>query len=407
MMVVAVLPAIPAAAQPSPLTSAQLAALDPAAQAALLEPLRAAAAALDTAGREHSDVYAGVAIDAPQRRTDLYLTDPGQAPALVSSARAADPGLTLASVAVHRAAYTSAMLDAASARVVGAAQAADPVYAAYPAPDASSVRAEVGDPVAARRASRPEAVVATATGVPMDVPVTFVAGHPRLSHSWNDVKWHDSTPFIGGDVLTPNGHSYCTAGLPAVRAKDRHPVMITAAHCFAQGQRVYTAGGATRAWGNGRTGNYVGTVTARNFGWDAEVLDGANNNADESDTSGWKPLTSVAYSYTGDYVCHSGAKSAYEGHPTPCGIRVTIDDLYFSEDGPTVRGVEGEDVHGWGSVSGDSGGTVFAVEEGGRRQLRGLVSSGGADGTADQKRVDWPEAVDIFGAFGLRLNPTT
>ena len=64
-------------------------------------------------------------------------------------------------------------------------------------------------------------------------------------------------------------------------------------------------------------------------------------------------------------------------------------------------------MHGWGSVNGDSGGTVFAVEARGRRQLRGLVSSGGADGTADQKRVDWPEAVDIFRALGLRLNPTT
>ncbi len=86
---------------------------------------------------------------------------------------------------------------------------------------------------------------------------------------------------------------------------------------------------------------------------------------------------------------------------------MTIDDLYFREAGHTVRGVEGVDVHGWGSVNGDSGGTVFAVEPHGKRQLRGLVSTGGEDGTRDQRRVDWPEAVDIFRTFGLELNPRT
>ena len=42
-----------------------------------------------------------------------------------------------------------------------------------------------------------------------------------------------------------------------------------------------------------------------------------------------------------------------------------------------------------------------------KRQARGIVSSGGLDGTPDQKRVDWTEAVDIFRTFGLVLNPKT
>ena len=184
--------------------------------------------------------------------------------------------------------------------------------------------------------------------------------------------------------------------------------MVTAAHCFAVGKRVYTAAGAPGHYGNGRTGRYVGTVIARDTTWDAELLSGADSNADESDTHGWKPLTSVADSYDGDYVCQAGAASFFLGHPTPCGIKVTDEDIWFTIGGHWARGVEGVDVrHGWGSHNGDSGGTVFAVEPGNVRQARGIISSGGADGTADQKRVDWIEAVDILGVYHLRLNPKT
>lgn len=84
---------------------------------------------------------------------------------------------------------------------------------------------------------------------------------------------------------------------------------------------------------------------------------------------------------------------------------MTVPDLYFHEAGRTVCGVEGVDVHGWALVSGDSGGTVLSVEPHGDGQLRGLVSSGGVDGTRDQRRVDRPEAVDVFRTFGLELNP--
>jgi hypothetical protein len=310
-------------------------------------------------------------------------------------------------VEVRRAAYPLTTLDAASRQAVSSTQPYA-VDAAYPAPDASGVDVEVSDPATASRTAGHVLRLTDRVGTQTAVPVTFVAGSPRVAHDWDAVKWHDAAPFIGGDVLTSDGdHHYCTAGLPAVRVRDRHPVLVTAAHCFAADQRVYTAAGATWAYRNKRKGDYVGTVTKRSTAFDAELLDGTHNDADESDTSGWKPLTSVAYSYRGDYVCQSGARSASKGHPTPCGIKVTIDDLYFQEGGHTVRGVEGVDVHGWGSVDGDSGGTVFAVEPHGKRQLRGQVSAGGADGTKDQRRVDWPEAVDIFRTFKLRLNPST
>lgn len=375
--------------------------MDPASQALLLAPLRSAAAALDHAGRRLlPDAYAGVALDAAVGRTRLYLTDPALAPGLVAAARRTDPTLVEERVTVLRAAYPLSRLDAASRAVMTArgAKAADEPYAAYPAPDASGVVVEVADPSAVRRTG-----AAGSDGVPLEL----VAGHPRQPHGWDAVKWHDHAPFIGGDVLTTDGHRYCTAGLPAVRRSDGRAVMVTAAHCFTSGQRVRTGAGATWDYGNGRTGDRVGTVERRDRGWDAETVAGADDDGDVSDTSGWRALTSVGYSYRGDYVCHAGARSASKDHPTPCGIEVTVDDLYFREAGHTVRGVEGVDVHGWGSVGGDSGGTVFAVEAHGKRQLRGLVSSGGDDGTADQRRVDWPEAVDIFRAFDLRLHPQT
>lgn len=265
------------------------------------------------------------------------------------------------------------------------------------APDGAGLRLDV------LPARSPASLVPAGLGVAVQVrPATAV----RAAKSWSTVKWHDSSPFIGGDVLTANGHHYCTAGLPAVRRSDHVPVMITAAHCFSTGQRVYTAGGTAGSYGTGRLGNFVGVVGRRNKMWDAELLTGESNNADESDTTGWKPLTSVAYSYVGDYVCHDGQASFYLGHPTPCGIKVTDDDIWFPIGGDVARGVEGVDVRtGWGCHNGDSGATVFAVEPNNKRQARGIISSGGRDGTSDQKRVDWTEAIDIFNAYGLELNP--
>src|SRR6185503_2000923 len=205
-------------------------------------------------------------------------------------------------------------------------------------------------------------MVSIASGV-TTVARFFTKGSPSQAKSekWNKIKWSDSSPFIGGDVIT-NGTGYCTTGLPAVRKSDGRTVMVTAAHCFRLGQRVFTGAGATWSWSNGRLGNYVGTVTSRKQGWDAELLVGANNNGDESDVNGWIPATSVGYSYRGDMVCHSGAKSAYRGHSTPCGIKVTNPDTRWLINGYIARGVEGVDVlHGWGSVGGDSGATVWAA----------------------------------------------
>ena len=61
--------------------------------------------------------------------------------------------------------------------------------------------------------------------------------------------------------------------------------------------------------------------------------------------------------------------------------------------------------NGWGAADGASGATMFAVEPGGVRQARGLLSDGTpGDGTPG---VFWTEATDIFDYYGLTLDPRT
>ena len=429
--------ALTASAASAVLTDAQLTALSPDAQAARLAPLRELANAVGAAGRGPvSDVYGNLAIDANHGLVTVYLTDPAQAARVLAAARSVDPRIDGSLLRVRPAAATHAALDAAARRVVALADAGRlPVRVDLvgPAADASGLEVDVEDTEAARAAFTAPAgdaryslgqsslaqssITRSPAGASLadtlGVPLVYRPGHPLQAKSWADTKWHDSSPFIGGDALTASGTGHgCTAGLPAVRKSDGHPIMVTAAHCFGVGTRVYTRAGTPGDYSNGLIGNYVGTVTARVQEWDAETLDGANNNADESDTSGWLRLTSYAYSYNGDYVCHDGQRSFFMGHPTPCGIKVTNQDMYC---GPTTgcpglsytaRGVWGDAVNnGWGAAGGDSGATIFAVESGGVRQARGVLSDGTpGDGTPG---VFWTEAPDIFSYFGLTLNPQT
>jgi len=381
------------------LTDEQIVAMAPDAQARYLAPLRAAAEALDSYGRGRgAAIFSAAGIDANDDTVNLYVKDVGQAAAFQHAAAGAAGNIDLRVVRVHAARYTLTDLDDAVSSFLASPRHFT-VRALSVNPDGSGITAEVRDDATVRSASTAE----PSTG---GVVISYQPTPPGVPKSWNDVKWLDRAPFIGGDVLTPDGVHYCTAGLPAVRRSDNQPVIVTANHCFRVGTALYTAAGPTFRYGNRLRGNYVGRVSATAPRWDAEILPAANN-ADENDTNRYVPLRSVAYSLAGDYVCHSGQRSASLGHPTPCGIKVTDPDITYSFNGGTVRGVEGVDVNGWGSVNGDSGAIVFAISGPGVRQARGIVSNGGADGTPDQRRVQWTEAVDIFNQFGLKLNPVT
>ena len=364
-----------------------------AASPASLQPLRALASALGAAGTGAAG-YSGLTIDAATGHVDLYATGTAAARTITAVARRQAPGLRWSAVTVRTARYSRATLTRAAARLAGARP--DVVRIVIP-PDGSGLTATA---VGARAA-------AIAPGGP-GVPVHLIGGAEQAK-SWAAYKWEDTAPFIGGDVLTPDGYHYCTAGLPTVKIAGGQQALVTAAHCFAVGTRVYTAAGTPGAFHNHRVGHYVGTVVSRDTARDSELIVGTANNADESDRTGWKALTGVARSHVGDYVCQNGAYSFFLGHPTPCGIKVTADDVLFKIDGHWARGVEGVDVlHGWGSHAGDSGGVVFALEAGQRpagpwtRVLRGRRRHArpASAWTGSRRRTS-------SRAFGLRLNPRT
>ncbi|MFI0262339.1 peptidase [Streptomyces sp. NPDC017056] len=414
-------PGAQAAPAPARYTEAQIAAMGPEEQGKLLTPLRNIANAVDRVGSgAQAGIYAGVRIDAPRGTVYVYLTDTSRAAAFVKAVSAADRGIDTRKITTVKAAHTRRAMHDARDRLFAQEAARKLPYAIHSvsiAADASALEVAVDKPgVAAKAAGAHRQPSARSLSPAQDVPLVFKQGQRVSSaRSWADVRWKDGTPFIAGDVLT-DGSEYCTAGLPAVRKSDNKPVMVTAAHCFANGAKIYTGSGTTPAFGkfydglNGLTGNYVGTVNGVSTAWDAEQLIGADNNADVSETAGYKPVTSVAYSHNGDFVCQNGAASFFMNQGTVCGIKVTNEDITYRLDtGWKVRGVEGTRLpnNPWTVAHGDSGAMVYTAN-GSARQARGLVSAlSGTYQTNAGNYMYWTEATDIFNHFGLKLNPKT
>ena len=128
-------------------TDAQIAALAPQDQARLLDPLRAVADAVGTAGNGPlADVYGNLQIDANDDLVVVYLTDPAQAGRAVAAALAVDRTIDASRIQVRPAAATHRALDAASRRVVALADAHQIPYSigmVGPAADASGVEVDV------------------------------------------------------------------------------------------------------------------------------------------------------------------------------------------------------------------------------------------------------------------------
>ncbi|WP_234433968.1 S1 family peptidase [Streptomyces rimosus] len=404
-------------------TEAQIAGMTPGKQEKLLAPLRAIADAADRAGSgSQADIYAGVRIDAPRETVHVYLTDLSRAAKFIKAASALDRRIDTGKITIVKAGHTRQEMHEVRDRLLAQEKAGKLPYKIHTvavAADASTLEVAVDKPDVAAKTSaaarrNPDGrSLAPAT----DVPVAFKQGQ-RISpaaRTWADVRWKDGTPFIAGDVLT-DGSQYCSAGLPAVRKSDNKPVMVTAAHCFANGLKIYTGSGTTPTFGkfydglNGQLGNYAGTVNGVSTNWDAEQLIGTDNNADVSETTGYKPVTGVAYSHNGDFVCQNGAASFFMKQETVCGIKVVNDDITYTLDtGWKVRGVEGTRLPGnpWTVAHGDSGSMVY-TSNGSARQARGIVSALASPyQTNAGSYMYWTEATDIFNHFGLKLNPKT
>jgi len=392
----------------------------------ILNPLRAIANAAGQAGKTtESGIYSTLRIDAPNDAVDIYLTAPSEEAQFLRAAQRIDRHIDTRLVKVERAPYTLRQLHAARAQLL-AEQAAHElpysIYTAAVATDGSSIQVTVNKPDVARASAQGQGDSTSNLAGRQDmvggVRVTFASGRPVKADSWADTKWHDSSPFIGGDALS-DGSYVCSAGLPTVRTSDSHPIMITADHCFTSGDAIYTGASPTPTMGNfyntnaGYPGSYVGAVSGKSTEWDAEEFDGSNNNSDESDSTTWYPVVGDAYSYNGDSVCQDGVASFFMQEGTVCGINVINQDITYTlqtdnQGSYTVRGVEGFR-SAWAVAQGDSGAMVF--QAGSTRQARGIVSAGSADaptgGGHAGTYIYWTEAPDILGHFGLKMNPKT
>ncbi|MGQ5640522.1 MULTISPECIES: hypothetical protein [unclassified Streptomyces] len=387
------------------------------AQAKRLKPLNEIANAVGAQGRAaYADTYSNMYVDEAHGRVIVYVTDVSRAQRMLAAAKHAHRDIDLGRVRVVKAKYTKKALDATIAQVMTASKvkrAADlTVYSAAAAPDGSGVQvtAKTSAIPELRESLVPHVHAMAARSAAPSVPITITPGTPVKAATW---RWNDNYPWIGGDViLGPSWKSgylaQCTTGISAELNGD--DVLITAGHCFPQNAHTYGEGDAVGTWGY-NYGNYFADVIATSDQWDAEVVDtgmlsGSGTNSDEADQpqGKWYPVDSDAYSYNGQSVCQDGARSYYDGHGVPCGIKVVNEDVTYNttwEDGSvhTTRGVKGQS-SGWAVEQGDSGGLVFSVENSTYRQARGEVSAMDNNST-----LYWTEAPDILSYFRLQLNP--
>jgi hypothetical protein len=409
------------------LTEQQVMDLSPLAQSKYLAPLRADAEALGTVGRgAGAGVYGNIILDIPNYQVDLLVTDPGKAASFIAAARRVDKSIDTGLIKVDKARYTNQTLDVARDRLFAASNAKTLGYTIQSIavdPQSDNLQVGVADPTTAGRLSV-KGVRRLAAANPVGIPLVFVKGTTVTNSSWGDVKWHDSAPYISGDVIMGNdptdagGVDYCTTGIPAIDPQGVDQ-LLTAGHCFADGANVNLGGGKTGAY-DGTLGapmwlaaNFQAYVTGHSQEWDVSDITGISDNADESDTSTWIPLTSDAYSYDGDLVCQDGARSFFSGHPTPCNIKVVNQNLEWTlsdwSGSHQVKGVEGYNST-WTCIEGDSGGVVFTITGTNSRQARGMVSA--TVNSSDLKNGSsqdmlWVEAPDILNHYGYKLNPKT
>jgi len=368
---------------PAPLTEQQIAAMPSARQAALLNPLRTVANALDAVGRSTGrGVYSGVELDVVNRTVTAYLVDTGQADAFLAAARKQDANADLTLVRVRAGKYTREALHAARDRIAARLDTLPGTVqnAIVPADGSALVLGVEQTAVAAG---------STALGDVAGVDVRVTQGHPLTGTD----RFGDTPPFYAGAYIVDSGWS-CTTGIP-VKDGSGNQFMVTASHCGHTGTH----------WQTGR-GVAVGNVVRFNEGWDASLI-AAQSAAWEWDGSNPEftvRLNATRYSFTGDLVCHDGYPSR-----VVCGIRVDNEDAQnFHVRGPrygntfSARGVIGHQVDGGrASQGGDSGGLVFAINSSSTREVRGIVSAD-VDGT-NGNSMFWTEALDIYNAFGVHL----
>ncbi len=395
MTAAALLAATPAHANdsgsPARLTAQQIAAMTPVAQAAYLEPLRAAADGLDYVGRTVDPAtFAGVSLNGPDRKVDLYLTDVQRSGSFTAAAHGR-ASFDRSVIRVHRAPYSLVELKAAAGKVLAAGKSYSfAVNRIAVAVDGTGLEIGVAGLGGARLSSAEQSAAGRQVRTAAGVAVTTTYEAPAVNTS----RFADSPPYYAGGYIkirNSNGnYEGCSTGMAA--HSGSHNYYFTAAHCGHTGDHVYN--------GNG---TYEGNVISWTSTYDAALVD-ANSAQQEFDGTPGSynphPYNGAAYSHVGDYVCQDGYTSGIV-----CSIRVTYLAVWITHCGGNYScttsdvAVGHNDNGGAATQEGDSGALVFACVNGcSGRQARGLVVGFTTSGDGI-----WSEAPDILNAFGLSI----
>jgi hypothetical protein len=395
-LVTSLLGAGPAQAKPTQLTYQQIAALPPAQQSAILDPLRAVAKAAGIVGRSQlTDIYSGLQIDASAQTVTIYITDLSRKAEFLAAVRNADSAANLGLARIAKGGYTRAALTAARDALM---QQKDPSIESVAVPaDGSALHVRtfnVDHSKAALARAR-----AASTSVIGSIPVAMEAATGIKDYS----RLRDTPSWIAGEALTQYSDSQnlgwsCTSGLPARRNSDGEPFLITAAHCYGDNASIYTG------WENGGR-NFIGAVSMRNNIYDAIAIDTGSTGptlSQEWDGNHQDPdqvydVNGAAFSFDGDVTCQDGYTSGIV-----CDLRVDNDNIAWTgTNGVDHVGVLANQIYGFpAGTFGDSGGLVFAcVNNCAYREARGIVSGG------ISSQIEWTEAPPILAQFGLSMAP--
>jgi hypothetical protein len=203
-------------------------------------------------------------------------------------------------------------------------------------------------------------------------------------------RFNDIAPYYGGDRI--DGPSFFCSSAFTVTDFNDNDLMLTAGHCFSQGDNVYV--GTQK----------IGYVETRSYGdrqLDVEFL---WNGSSTSNMAGAIYLGGVSASGNNPVLGVHGAANSCSGCRVYFDGSVTGQSLGYLTDGPRCIRFDGVvscglqevvPLNGPLSTGGDSGGPVFAYDGNGGVTAVGIIKGHNSSGHAFYTRV--PDILDHFG----------